>query len=153
VALKDYTIRLKFPIAAHARPPFLAYSNAPLRRRTRYAQKLWIGDFLRDVVYLPFEESNRKADAATRRLRKDTPMHRVHQDEATREQLMLDLDEIARRGARQMLAQALQAEVQAYLQAAEAERDDRGRALVVRNGYASSREVLCGVGTIEVEGS
>ncbi len=49
-----------------------------------------------------------------------------------------------------MLAQALQAEVDAYLKAAEGERDEHGRALVVRNGYARSREVLCGVGTIEV---
>ena len=45
---------------------------------------------------------------------KDTPMHRVHQDEAMRERLMLDLDEIARQGARRMLAQALEAEVEAY---------------------------------------
>ena len=41
-------------------------------------------------------------------------MHRVHQDEAMRERLMLDLDEIARQGARRMLAQALEAEVEAY---------------------------------------
>jgi hypothetical protein len=40
-------------------------------------------------------------------------MHRVHQDEAMRERLMLDLDEIARQGARRMLAQALEAEVEA----------------------------------------
>jgi hypothetical protein len=32
-----------------------------------------------------------------RRLRKDTPMLRVHQDEPAREELMLDLDEIAAR--------------------------------------------------------
>jgi hypothetical protein len=41
-------------------------------------------------------------------------MHRVHQDEAAREQqLSLDLDEIARQGAQRMLAQALHAEVDA----------------------------------------
>jgi len=40
-------------------------------------------------------------------------MHRVHHDELAREQLSLGLDEIARRGARQLLAQALQAEVDA----------------------------------------
>ncbi len=70
-------------------------------------------------------------------------MLRVHQDEATHEQLLLDLDEIARQGAKKMLAQALQAEVQAYLQAAEGERDERGRALVVRNGYARNRQRSC----------
>ena len=78
-------------------------------------------------------------------------MLRVHQDEAAREeQFVLDLDEIARRGARKMLAQALEAEVEAYLEAARDERDEHGRALVVRNGHARSREVVCGAGTIEV---
>ena len=77
-------------------------------------------------------------------------MQRVHQDEAVREELMLDLDEIARQGARKMLAQALQAEVEAYVEAATGERDEHGRALVVKNGHAQSRKVLCGAGTIEV---
>lgn len=45
--------------------------------------------------------------------RKDTPMLRVHQEELAREEFVLDLDEIARQGARRMLAQALEAEVQA----------------------------------------
>jgi transposase-like protein len=77
-------------------------------------------------------------------------MHRIHHDETTREQRMLDLDEVARRGAQRMLAQALEAEVRTYLEAAESERDEHGRALVVRNGYARSREVVCGAGSIEV---
>jgi hypothetical protein len=38
-------------------------------------------------------------------------MYRLHQDEAQREELLLDLDEIARAGARRMLAEALEAEV------------------------------------------
>ena len=59
-------------------------------------------------------------------------MKRLHHDQSTHEQLMLDLDEIARQGAQKMLAQALQAEVDAYLKAAESERDERGRAMVVR---------------------
>jgi putative transposase len=77
-------------------------------------------------------------------------MHRVHQEEKAREELMLDLDELARAGARRMLAQALEAEVEAYLEAARDERDEDGRALVVRNGRARSREVVCGAGAIEV---
>jgi putative transposase len=77
-------------------------------------------------------------------------MQRVHHDEAAREELMLNLDEIARQGARKMLAQALQAEVDAYLKAAQTERDERGHALVLRNGYARSRQVVCGTGAIEV---
>ena len=77
-------------------------------------------------------------------------MHRVHHHGLAREQLVLDLDEIARQGARKMLAQALRAEVDAYLRAAEGERDEHGRALVVRNGHARSRKVVCGAGSIEV---
>ena len=55
-------------------------------------------------------------------------MHRLHQDERVREELLLDLDEIARQGAKRMLAEALEAEVEAYLEAARAERDEQGRA-------------------------
>jgi transposase-like protein len=78
-------------------------------------------------------------------------MHRVHQDEATHQPLLLDLDEIARQGAQKMLAQALQAEVDAYLKAAQGERDEHtGHALVVRNGYHNERQVVCGAGSIEV---
>ncbi|HZC19541.1 MAG TPA: IS256 family transposase, partial [Rubrobacteraceae bacterium] len=77
-------------------------------------------------------------------------MRRIHQDETTREQLSLDLDEIARQGAKKMLAQALRAEVDAYLKAAQGERDEHGHALVVRNGYHNERQLLCGAGVLEV---
>lgn len=69
-------------------------------------------------------------------------MHRVHQDEKLREELMLDLDEIARQGARRMLAKALEAEVEFYIEAARGERDESGHALLVRNGSAREREIL-----------
>jgi transposase-like protein len=59
-------------------------------------------------------------------------------------------DEIVREGARRMLAEALRAEVDAYIAAFAAERDETGRRLVVRNGYHQSREVLTGAGTVEV---
>jgi Transposase, Mutator family len=42
---------------------------------------------------------------------------------------------IVREGARRMLAEALEAEVDAYIAAHAAERDENGRRLVVRNGY------------------
>jgi putative transposase len=78
-------------------------------------------------------------------------MQRIHHDQSAREeQFVLDLDEIARRGAQKMLAQALQAEVDAYLRVTQGERDEHGRALVLKNGYARSRQVVCGAGAIEV---
>ena len=77
-------------------------------------------------------------------------MHRLHQNAQSREELTLDLDEIARAGSRRMLAEALEAEVQDYLQAARGERGEDGRALVVRNGHARERQILCGAGSVEV---
>ncbi len=78
-------------------------------------------------------------------------MHRLHQDRRVREELMLDLDEIARAGARRMLAEALEAEVEFYIEAARGERDERGHALVTSNGYARERQVLLGAGAVEVK--
>jgi len=71
-------------------------------------------------------------------------------DEAVRTELHADLDELAREGARRMLAAALEAEVDAYLAAHAAERDEGGRRLVVRNGRARRREVLTAAGAIPV---
>jgi transposase-like protein len=72
---------------------------------------------------------------------------RLRTDE--QENFASDLDEIAREGARRMLAQALEAEVADYI-VRNQERDERGRAKVVRNGKASPRKVTLGSGTIEV---
>jgi transposase-like protein len=60
------------------------------------------------------------------------------------------IDEIVREGARRMLAEALQAEVDAYIAAFAAERDEKGRRLVVRNGYHEPRDVLTSAGAVEV---
>jgi predicted amidohydrolase len=49
-----------------------------------------------------------------------------------------------------MLAEALQAEVDAYIAQFIGERDEHGRRLVVRNGSHHSREVLTSAGAIEV---
>ena len=60
------------------------------------------------------------------------------------------IDEIVREGARRMLAEALQAEVDAYIAAHAGERDADGRRLVVRNGSHQSREVLTSAGAVQV---
>jgi putative transposase len=71
-------------------------------------------------------------------------------DEAAQAELRMDLDGLAREGARRMLAAALEAEVDDYLAAHAAERDEGGRRLVVRNGHARQREVLTAAGAIPV---
>jgi transposase-like protein len=60
------------------------------------------------------------------------------------------IDEIVREGARRMLAEALQAEVDTYIAQFAGERDENGRRLVVRNGYHQSREVLTSAGAVAV---
>jgi transposase-like protein len=60
------------------------------------------------------------------------------------------IDEIVREGARRMLAEALRAEVDAYIGAFAGQADDNGRRLVVRNGYHEPREVLTSAGAVEV---
>ena len=60
------------------------------------------------------------------------------------------IDDIVREGARRMLAEALQAEVDAYIAAFAADRDASGRRLVVRNGYHEPRQVLTSAGAVEV---
>ena len=60
------------------------------------------------------------------------------------------IDEIVREGARQMLAEALQTEVDAYIAQFRNERDERGHRLVVRNGSHQPREVMTSAGAVEV---
>jgi hypothetical protein len=60
------------------------------------------------------------------------------------------IDDIVREGTRRMLAEALQAEVDAYVARFVAERDEAGRRLVVRNGSHQRREVLTSAGAVAV---
>ena len=62
----------------------------------------------------------------------------------------IELDELCRLAAKEMLAVALLAERRAYLDAHATERDATGKRLVVKNGYARPREVVTGAGAVEV---
>ena len=77
-------------------------------------------------------------------------MLRVVASDDARQEFALALDEICRRGAERMLAVALEAEVDAYLERHREARDDRGHALVVRNGHARPRTLTTGAGAIGV---
>jgi transposase-like protein len=61
------------------------------------------------------------------------------------------LTDLLRDGARQMLAAAVEAEVQEFLARQQALRDDQGRQRVVRNGYLPKRTIQTGLGDIEVK--
>ena len=58
------------------------------------------------------------------------------------------LDDLARDGARRMIAAALQLEVAEYVAGFREARDEGGHALVVRNGTARPRPVTTGVGPV-----
>jgi putative transposase len=60
------------------------------------------------------------------------------------------LTEVLRRGARDLLAQAIVAEVAEFLSGHAALKTDDGRARVVRHGHLPEREVMTGIGPVAV---
>jgi transposase-like protein len=67
-----------------------------------------------------------------------------------RSELVVDLDELVREGARRMLAVALEEEVAAYVAAHAGELDEHGHRLVRRNGHARKRVLITGAGQVPV---
>ena len=60
------------------------------------------------------------------------------------------LTEVLRKGARELLAQAVEQEVQEWLGERSGLLDERGRKLVVRNGHLPERTILTGIGPVTV---
>jgi hypothetical protein len=61
------------------------------------------------------------------------------------------ITELARVGAKQILAAALEQEVQEYLEQHIGIRDEHGHQQIVRNGHCEPRNILTGIGEIEVK--
>src|SRR3954465_13977388 len=66
------------------------------------------------------------------------------------DEIVVTLDDLAREGARRMIATALEAEVADYVERFAAERGEDGKRLVVRNGRARERKITIGSGTVAV---
>ena len=66
------------------------------------------------------------------------------------EEIKVTLDELAREGARRMIAAALEAEVDEYVARFAEELDDEGHRFVVRNGRGKERRVTVGSGTLPI---
>jgi putative transposase len=66
------------------------------------------------------------------------------------EEITIARDELAREGARRMIAAALRAEADEYVERLGDERVEDGRGLVVRNGRGRERKVTVGSGTIPI---
>lgn len=58
------------------------------------------------------------------------------------------ITEILRNGARKLLAEALEAEIEGFLSQYNDLKDDQGRRRVVRNGYLPEREIQTGIGPV-----
>jgi putative transposase len=74
----------------------------------------------------------------------------VPDDDDARADVAAGLDEIVREGARRMLAEALEAEVAAVIEALADQVDEQGHRLVRRNGHARPRQVTTAAGAVEV---
>jgi transposase-like protein len=61
------------------------------------------------------------------------------------------LTELLRRGARELLHQAIEAELSTFMAEFEGRRLEDGRAAVVRNGYLPERDVQTGIGPVKVK--
>lgn len=61
------------------------------------------------------------------------------------------LTEVIRRGAKQLLSQAIEAEVAEWIERHKEHQDDQGRQQVVRNGFLPPRTILTGIGPVDVK--
>jgi putative transposase len=86
--------------------------------------------------------------------RKDT--HTMHKDNVIAlkkpERFVDDpITEVLRTGARKLLAEALEVEIEDYISHYKDLRDHQNRQRVVRNGYLPEREVQTGIGPVAVK--
>ena len=58
---------------------------------------------------------------------------------------------LLRSGARELIAQAVQVELAGFLAQYHDMTDDQGRPLVVRNGYLPQREIMTGIGPVDIK--
>jgi putative transposase len=85
--------------------------------------------------------------------RKETPT--MDKDKQERriglEEIGMSLDDLVRRGARQVIQQAIEVELTQLLEQYENVKTLHGQRSVVRNGYLPEREVLTGAGPVAVK--
>src|SRR3954463_1922399 len=67
------------------------------------------------------------------------------------DEIAVTLDDLAREGARRLIAAALRAEADDYVERFAEDRGEDGKRFVVRNGRARERRVTVGSGTVAVQ--
>ena len=71
--------------------------------------------------------------------------------EGVREETWSVLETLAREGARKLLQQAMENEVEEYIEAHAAKRDENGHRVAVRNGTMPERSILTGMGPMQIQ--
>jgi transposase-like protein len=61
-----------------------------------------------------------------------------------------ELEEVIREGGRQLIQSILEEEVNVWIDSMSTIKDERGRRLIKRNGYHKSRQILTGIGPMDV---
>ena len=82
-----------------------------------------------------------------RHMNKTTPVHQLHPETTAQDALTL----LIREGAREVLAAALQAEVDEHIDRLRSVVDTEGNRRVVRNGYLPEREIQTGAGKLAIQ--
>jgi transposase-like protein len=83
-----------------------------------------------------------------RLMKNNEPVDRKKQE---KEEPQSVLDKIIREGARKLLQAAIENEVAEYIAQLSEVKDEKGRRMVVRNGYLPERSILSGIGPIPVK--
>lgn len=124
---------------------------------SRYNQKSWIGEE-KEVAYLSDAKSQQRLMTGESHRSTDLwqgyAMFEITREEANRAapEVKQTLDDLARDGVRRMIAAALKAEVDDYVDRMQGERDEQGHALVARSGKAQQRTLTTGAGPIKIQG-
>ena len=77
----------------------------------------------------------------------DTSVHNMQQEELSSD----PLTELLRNGARQLIAEAVEAELELFLKAVSDKKITGGRQAVVRNGYLPGRTIQTGIGDVAIK--
>ena len=70
---------------------------------------------------------------------------------STSEMIVDPLTELAREGARRMLAEALKAEADAFVASFADDQLEDGRQRIVRHGFGPERKIQTGIGSVDVQ--
>ncbi len=85
---------------------------------------------------------------AKRRIRLMKQNEPIEEKKQEKEEVKSLLEEIIREGARKLLQAAIEHEVNEYISSFSDTTDEKGRRMVVKNGFLPERSILTGIGPL-----